>query len=650
MYNGVIRAAIRTTSRRPSKSSSRPVPNASTAATGVRQPPPSNGPAKNRTTEPSHWQPFGEGGPFGIIPRRGVNPLSLFTSEQLREIAVTNPLRLVTQLPDMHPSVDMALNTALRLTCGEDMCSIVAEDQDAQVDEDGNNVPNQVDTASINAMWEQLPPEVGGGLRGLRTMLMVQALLTGQPVAEAVPGPLLKGVARVWPADALTTAFTRPDRDSDLVLRQHQRYPKPQPATGSAGIPYFAYQWIELPADRVFWRAMDQGIDNPHGRAPYASAMNEVIADLALMQDLRDAVHNAAWPRIQVGVNLAELHKVAVEVYRITDPLKAAAWVTARFQEVVDYVGQLNADDNVVNDSSGEVKTMAPGSFTGLEGVLSFLRQRIAQSLKTLPTLLGINDGSTFNYTSVEWAIYAQSLESSICIVDEVLVDIANFHLRLIGSKAKAKAIRKSIRTNDAQVDANTLSTTITNATNLQKLGHIGPDQGSMMTVKKKPFGPAQPGVIEPIPPPPVAVGAGGGSAPAGTPPTGVKGTRKDKPGPRNLPPGNNQNNRTGTTQEERNTKKGRPGSATLIERLNAAFASFRDAFIDSEGDNNGDSSTIETEAKADKARREAANDVKTAISANYEAQTEDEAGLLDGDDNGDQGEWTWMRIRKKAA
>lgn len=501
-------------------------------------------PSKKRSSEPDGWNPLGT----GVIPRRGTDPLQYFTSDQLRNLVLTNPLRVIADLPYLHPAVDMALNTALRLTCTEDGLTIFAED--GTTDAEGAAVPNPEDTASLDAMWARLPAEVGGSLRGLRTMLMQYGILTGQAIVEAIPGPPLQGISRVLPIDPLTTGFNRKDRESDLTLRQWQRFPTNPQATQSPGIgqSQWSYNWVEMPMERVKWRSFDPDMKNPHGKSFYTTALNEVLADLAMMQDLRDAVHNAAWPRTKIGVNLTELHKVAVEVYRIGDPKRAAEWVTTRFNDIVEYASNLGPEENVVCDSSGTVETLQAGSFTGLEGVLSFLRQRIAQSLKTLPTLLGINDGSTFNYTSVEWAIYAQSLETVACVVDDVLIDISNLHLRLIGSKSIARAKRTGIRTNDNQVDANTLSTTITNATNLEKLGHITHDQGSMMTVNRQAAGPAQPGVIEPLP-----------TEPGPTAATQTQGTRKDKPGPRNLPPGSNS---TGTTQEDRNAKKNRPNSA----------------------------------------------------------------------------------------
>lgn len=454
-------------------------------------------------------------------------------------MALSQPQRLLKLLPELHPSVDMALNTALRLTCPVGGVKIVAELPDAADGSvDGGSEVDAAACASLDAMWAQLPPEAGGSLRGLQTMLTEEMLLTGMAAAELVPGPPLAGVRRIWPVDTLTLEFWRPDRESDLELRQRQLWPQAKRSK-----PAWQWGWQALPSDRVKWRSLEPRVDNPHGRAPYASALNEALADLALMQDLRDAVHNAAWPRLEVGVNLAELHRTAVEVYRIGNPKAAADWVKERWQSVVDYVAGLRSDDNVVHDSTGSVKNLQPGSFQGVEGVLSFLRQRVAQSLKTLPTLLGINDGSTFNYTSVEWAIYAQGLETLRSIVAELLVEIANAHLRLIGSRSIARAVLEPIRTNDAQVEANTESTRITNATNKEKLGYLTHDQASMEVVGRKAAAKAQPGVIEPLIP----------QTPAG----GVVGTRKQgKPGPKNIP--QNPNNE-GTTKEQRNAEKARP-------------------------------------------------------------------------------------------
>lgn len=521
------------------------MPQASTAATAAT-------PTK-RKSEPASWTPYASGGPLGIYARRGADPLQFFSSEQLRDLVITNPLRVIRDLPRIHPSADMALNTAMQLMCPADGAKVIAEDPnpDGTLSADANEANvNAKDTAALIAMFDQLPAEVGGGLRGLRAILSAELMLTGMLVVEACPGQPLQGVVDIWPVDSLTCELTRKTRGARLTLQQRVRFPEAAPnaqGTRRDGL----WGWQELPSETCFWAAVGQEAGDPHGRAPFAAALNEAIADMALMQDLRDAVHNAAWPRHDVGVNLTELHRVAVEVYGMRNAKAAAEWVNERFQEVVDYVANLGADDNIVHDSTGKVTMLQPGSFQGLEGVLSFLRQRIAQSLKTLPTLLGINDGSTFNYTSVEWAVYAQGLETYKAIVDEVITDICNLHLRLIGSKAKARIISSKIRTNDAQTDANAESTRITNATNKEKLGYVTHDQASMEITGKKAAGKPVAGVIEPLPQAP-AVGGPGTKIGAGG------NAKKSKVGNTTGPKPTSKNGQGGTTKEERNTAKKR--------------------------------------------------------------------------------------------
>jgi hypothetical protein len=442
----------------------------------------------------------------------------------------------------MFPATDEIKITAEAAGADGELSSDASE---AEIDEAG--------TSSVKAMWKQLPPEVGGGLRGFCSILADELILTGMIVVETCPGQPLEGIIRAWIINSLTVELSRVNRDADLAMFQRLRYPQAAPANPT-DLPkmqtydMFNYGWEELPAKTCFWAAVGQMSDIVHGRAPYATATTEAIADMALIQDLRDAVHNAAWPRHDIGVNLAKLHQVAVEMYKITDPKRAAQWVNQRYQEIVDYVSTLRSDDNVVHDSNGQVNMLQPGSFVGLEGVLSFLRQRLAQSLKTLPTLLGINDGSTFNYTSVEWAVYAQNLEAYRAIIFEIIQKISELHLRLTGSKSIVRISASPIRTNDEQQDASTQSTQIANEITKEKAGYITHDQGAMKITGKKAAGPAQPGVIEPLPSDTGFTGPGQTNSNTRT--GGDGGTRgTSKPVKKNIP----QNpNSEGTTEEER--------------------------------------------------------------------------------------------------
>ncbi len=509
-------------------------------------------PYLDRLSEPKGWTPFAPGG-LGIMARRtNVDPMFGHTSDMLMSFATSQPMKLLSLLPTIHPSVGFAMWSALRLMFPAEGFSI--ECHAMAPDKSGVTQPDDQSTKLLEDFWKSLPQEVGG-LNGLATTLGIQALFTGLVCIEGVPGVTLKGLSRAWPVDSLSITFIRPGRNADLEPYQKQMYPNwgnigqggrpfwwgTTPGgqlAAPAGAPRGGTSWngggqandntpeqqaamllgmnyVHMDKNTFFWRAIDSDVDDPYGMAPYSACLSEVLADLALMQDLRDAVHNAAWPRTKVGVNLTELHRVAVEVHRITDPKLAAQWVMARFNETVDYVGDIRSDDNIVSDSSGDVQTLQPGSFLGLSDVLTFLRQRIVQSLKTLPTLLGISDGSaTMNNTSIEWGIYAAGLESIRAIVCDVIIRLSNLHLRLCGRKAVAVAKYQPIRTNDELVDANTENVQLQNAQLHEKMGYKSHDEAGQKMTGHKPVKAPAAGMIEPLPPAPG--GAAGGPAVGG--------------------------------------------------------------------------------------------------------------------------------------
>ncbi len=463
-----------------------------------------------RTSEPKNWTPYSLGG-AGIVAKRVTqDPLFVNTSNQLQSAATSKPMQLLALLPSIHPSVGLALWNTLRLTCPPGGIKLKAYKKDKR----GKfTKPDDKATHRLDEFFEQLPNEIGGAV-GLQTTLTIQALFTGLICTECVPSDKLQGLRRVWPVDSLSIMFIKPTQDADQEPFQHQIYPTSRyggylslPKVSSAytsNDPFdkLVSRWAglnykHLNKETFFWRAIDSNVDDPYGTAPYATCLNEVLADIALMQDLRDSVHNAAWPRLEVGVDTTNLHKVAVEVYKITNPVKAAEWVQARFNEIVDYISDLEASDNIVHESSGTVKNIQPGSFQGMDSVLNFLRQRICQALKTLPTLLGINDGSTFNYTSVEWAIYAAGLETLRAIVAEVMVKIANLHLRLLGLPVKVKATYEPIRTNDALVEANTKNVEIQNMMLLFDREFIDASEASLKVCGHEPSGKPKPRDIE---------------------------------------------------------------------------------------------------------------------------------------------------------
>lgn len=444
--------------------------------------------SSRRQTQPAGWNPFLAGSGIGLLPRRGLTETEFLTTKSaLMRLGRGNPLKLLSHLPDIHPSVGLATWNALRLTCMPGDMTIKA------IAPRGGKKTSERGTEAIDALWKSLPNEIGG-LMGLQTTLTLLALFTGMPCVEGVPGPPMTGLSDVWPVDPLTIKFDRDPVTTRAIPWQRQIFPKD-------GMPPVDYMggYRKISTDTFFWRTVDPWADDLYGRAPYAPVLNEVLCDLAMIQDLRDAIHNAAWPRMGHGFNFAEMYKTAVEVMGINDPTEAANWVQDRFDELVAKASSLKADDNIFYDAAGALQILEGGKgFAALKEILVYLRQRIVQALKTLPTLMGINDGATQTYTTVEWQIYAAGLQTIQALVAELLVEIASLHLRLLGMPLVAVAEYTSIRTTDALIEAQTESTRIENAKKKILLGWISNEDACLSITGTLPIAEPMPGALEP--------------------------------------------------------------------------------------------------------------------------------------------------------
>lgn len=414
-----------------------------------------------------------------ITSNNGNNKAILTTQAQVQRLIKTNPSQLLPLLVEVHPSLSHALFTAKRLMWSGDF-TLTAYNKSGKI--------NTNKTKEIEELWEKALPFYIEGITGLLDIFTEEIMIKGMIAVENVAGKGLDGIAQICPIDSATVYFRRIDEKSPLKLYQYQEPNGLSFFRGNFTDP-FLMNYQELNVENTFVLTIDQTLANPNGRAPYGTATNEVLRDFEIIQDLTDAIHNTAFPRIHVGVNLSNLHKVAVDVYHMTNPTKAADWVDDQLRAMRDYVSDLYSDDNIVSDSSGDIKVLQPGDFNGVKDVLSFLRQRIIQSLKTLPTLIGVNDGSTFNYTSVEWQIYAQSLEKIRSLISKIICRIAEYHLRLQGVLCDVRATYTKIKTNDELVEANTENIRLVNAEKRLALGWTTEEEECLRFTGHKPAG-----------------------------------------------------------------------------------------------------------------------------------------------------------------
>lgn len=433
-----------------------------------------------RQSQAASTSPFQSGTGIQIIPRRNVvNPNLLASGWALNQFAINNPLRLLSLLSDIDPDVGLALDNLITLTCNPGDVQFVAVPPGK-----GDHQPDDAGTAAINALLDSLPPEIGGRY-GLQAQLTVTTACAGFVALDAVTGTPGEGLRRLWPVEPFSIMLLREGPDADLTAAQRQMNANIPPEQTPFGLPGYR----RMNPLTFFWGAWQPFPEDPYGRAMFAPALGEVLTYLAMIQDLRDAVKHAAWPRLQFGFNFTETMKIAKEVFLIHDPQQASEWVWNQFSQFSAKVATLKSDDAVIGDTNGTAGMIPGGNFSGLEPILTELRSRIIRATKQLPVMMGLNDGgSTEGHTGVQWQVYAKRLEALRAFTLSPILKALNLHLRLLGLPLVAQAQYEKIRTIDALIEAQTAETVQRVAAKNVLLGWISNEEAARNITGSEPY------------------------------------------------------------------------------------------------------------------------------------------------------------------
>ena len=450
---------------------------------------PSRRASAGRQTEPPGYDATARGG-LGLSVRRtlGGTDLDLSTARSV-ELSARDPLALLRELPYLHPTVDLALDTVLNLACAPGDVRI-----DAVLDGPNGEETDEEGTAAIHSMLNSMPTEFSG-LYGLLRMSLQEVVQTGMSALEAVPGPVGVGVVELWPIDSLTLSFKRGD---DGRLGVHQRQVKP--ATTSQAT------WdglVPLSSETTFWSSLNATVQNPYGRPLFGTAVNECLADVAMIRDVRAAIHMAGHPRyVQTFPMKATIaFAMAPDEY---DPGKpdqalglgydqadAIAYAQRAFMDALTNLGGLLADDAMIVEDGSEIEVLdGAKGMQALEKILVVLRQRLSQAVKTPGLFLGINDGDTETNAIRQLEVYVARLESVRGVALEPIYNACGLCLRLLGRGSRPKVVAKPIRATDALLAAQNESAVISNTERKVNNGWLSPDDGSKAVTGSLPFDP----------------------------------------------------------------------------------------------------------------------------------------------------------------
>ena len=443
---------------------------------------------RGRQTRPGYFDGFSYGGlsvngVLGIIPRRGFDPASEAflqgvasgKAEQVRAFAETMPLRLLRVLMTTHEMGAMALSNDLAFTFRPGAMKLVAVKDYKK----GKGVVDEAETAYLDRLWnrtdglaraEMIPGGQGGGIEALQKALARQQTTDGLSALECVIGG--DGVEDIIDFDPLSVRF----RDTDLGRLTEQRQ-----ADAAGG-------WRALDLSTVRVAAWNGSRENPYGGPRLGTFLGVGLADIAEQRSLRDWLHASAWPRIAFEFPIEQWIKYATENPEVREgladdggDLTATEWAEREVENMRRVVEGLTSSDFIIMATGGKASALnvAPGG--GVAELLTQRRLRVAQGLDHPPALIGITDGGTQAYATVQLRQYGAKLTGVAQDPDRAVEWIANLDLRARGVDMVARVEREEIVLTDALLDQQARQLQINNLLTLVDRGVVSPEEASIM-------------------------------------------------------------------------------------------------------------------------------------------------------------------------
>lgn len=441
-----------------------------------------------RQSRPGYFDGFSVGGlsvngVLGIIPRRSFDPMSALFLERMangkadavRAFAETMPLRLLRVLMTTHEMGSMALSNDLSFTFRPGAMTLVA----VKDYRSGKGVVDESETQYLSRLWNRLdglgrneliPGGQGGGLESLQKALARQQTTDGLSALECVLGD--DGVADIIDFDPLSLRFK--DTDTGRVVEQRN------PIGTDAG-----WQPLDLTTVRVAgWNASRE---NPYGAPRLGTFLGLGLADIAEQRSLRDWLHAMAWPRLAFKFPIEQWIAYATEHPEVCEglgedggSLTPTEWAEREAANMKAICETLTSSDFILMATGGEASALNPAPGGGLAELLTQRRLRVAQSLDHPPALIGITDGGTQAYATVQLQQYGAKLTGVAHDPDRAVEWIANLDLRARGVDMIARVERAPIVLTDALVDQQARQLEINNTLTLVDRGLLDPNEAAL--------------------------------------------------------------------------------------------------------------------------------------------------------------------------
>ena len=444
--------------------------------------------ATQRQTRPTYADGYGAGsfgvnGGLGVIPRRGFDPATTAFLEQLSKggpsyfasVARTMPLRLLRVLVDTHEMAGMALSNDLAFTFRPGAMKVVA----VKDYKNGKGTIDDSETAYLQRLWnrteglkrdgEFIPGGQGSGLEGFQKTMATQQTTDGMSAVECVIGD--DGVEDIIDFDPLSVQFV--DTAQGRIAQQRQ--------LGAKG----GFKDLDLTTVRLgAWGGSRQ---NPYGGPRFGRFLGWGLGDTAEQRNVRDWLHAQAWPRIAfefpieqwTAYALANAETLLIGAGENGSDLTATEWAQNQVSVMLAVAEGLTSSDFIVMPKGGGASAVNVALGSGVPEILVQRRLRGAQALDHPPALIGITDGGTQAYASVQLRQYGAKLTGVAADPDRTVEWIGNLDLRARGVDMIVRIEREPIVLTDALIDQQARQLEQRNGFELVDRGVLSPEDNA---------------------------------------------------------------------------------------------------------------------------------------------------------------------------
>lgn len=199
-------------------------------------------------------------------------------------------------------------------------------------------------------------------------------------------------------------------------------------------------QEISLAIPTFFWNVLDPDADSPFETPPFLPAIQAVLFNLSVMQDLQRIVKRVAFPRIGIKIVEQTLRKFAPAHVQFDEKL-LANWMNEQRLAIGNSLKNLAPEDAAVFFDSIDINMLETKSNATVDyqPLIKVIDQRVITGLKSLPTILGRQFSTSQTLSGVEALLYAKSVKCVQDVVISLLERALTLSMQLEGIKGYAR-------------------------------------------------------------------------------------------------------------------------------------------------------------------------------------------------------------------